>query len=516
MSRPEYRAVPGSARAVVPGSRVVAAVDPQARVEVTVVLRRATEQPGVGADPADVAAVEEFAGRHGLVVTEVNLAARSVGLAGPAADVADAFDVHLAVYEDDAGTRWRGRVGEVRMPAGIVDAVRAVLGLDDRPAASPQVRVAGPAAAVDIATVSGERIALPHAAVPGRYPIEYARWYGFPTDVTGKGQTVGIVQLGGGYRQADLDAYFTAQGLRPPTVIPVGVDGAENAPGDTADTEVALDMQVVGSVANGATIVVYFGPNTIRGFYDVLAAAVHDTVRRPSIVSISWGAPEPKWTAQALDSYDALFADAAAAGVSVFAACGDHGATDGVPGGGLHVDFPSSSPHAVGCGGTRLADGGAATGGAVPAGTAETVWNSLTTGGGATGGGVSAHFARPAYQTAVNVPAAGRDNAGRGVPDVAAVGDPATGYRIRVDGKDIVVGGTSAVSPLWAGLTALVNERSGRPSGSPHVRLYGAPGALRDIVTGDNGGYSAGPGWDPCTGLGVPAGESTVAALRAV
>jgi kumamolisin len=513
MGERSYYPVPGSERTPLAGARAVGPVDPTQRVDVTVVLRRAAREAGVGADPADVAAVEEFAGRHGLVVTGVNLAARSVGLSGPAAEMASAFDVRLEEYRGDGGERWRGRVGEVRVPADLAHAVRAVLGLDDRPVARPQFRVAGPAAAVHVETVSGTQVMLPHAAAAGRYPIEFARWYGFPTDVTGAGQTVAIVQLGGGYRQEDIDAYFAAQGLRPPKVIAVGVDGAENSPGDTADTEVALDMGVVGSVANGATIVIYFGPNSTRGFYDVLAAAIHDTARRPSVVSISWGAPEPRWTAQAMDAYDALFADAAAAGISVFAACGDHGATDGVPDGGLHVDFPSSSPHAIGCGGTRLTEG-ASTAAPAPAGAAETVWNSLTAGGGATGGGVSAHFSRPAYQTAVNVPAAGRDFAGRGVPDVAAVGDPATGYIIRVGGKDLVVGGTSAVSPLWAGLTALVNERVGRPAGSPHLRLYSTPGALRDIVTGDNGGYPAGPGWDACTGLGVPAGEATVAALR--
>jgi kumamolisin len=507
--------VPGSERAPVAAARAIGPVDPRARVDVTVVLRRAAREPGVGADPADVAAVEEFAGRHGLVVTGVNLAARSVGLSGPAEDMAGAFDVRLEEYEGDGGQRWRGRVGEVRVPADLAHAVRAVLGLDDRPVARPQFRVAGPVPPVRVEATSGAAVMLPHAAAAGRYPSQFARWYGFPTDVTGKGQTVAIVQLGGGYRQEDLDAYFAAQGLKTPTVVAVGVDGAGNAPGDDADTEVALDMGVVGSVANGATIVVYFGPNSTRGFYDVLAAAIHDTVRRPSVVSISWGAPEPSWTAQAMDSYDALFADAAAAGVSVFAACGDHGASDGVKDGGLHVDFPSSGPHAIGCGGTRLGDTGETTG-AGGAAAAETVWNNLAAGGGATGGGVSAHFPRPAYQAAANVPAAGRDNAGRGVPDVAAVGDPGTGYIIRVGGKDLIVGGTSAVSPLWAGLTALVNERTGRPAGSPHQRLYATPGALRDIVTGDNGGYSAGPGWDPCTGLGVPSGESTVAALRGV
>jgi kumamolisin len=511
MERPEYFPVPGSERVPMAGARAVGPVDPRSRVDVTLVLRRAERSPGVGADPADAAAVEEFGGQHGLVVTGVNLAARSVSLAGPAEDVAAAFGVRLEVYQGEGGERWRGRVGEVHIPADLAHAVRAVLGLDDRPVARPQIRIAGVVPPVRVETTSGAAVMLPHAAATGRYPTEFARWYGFPTDVTGKGQTVAIIQLGGGYRQEDLDAYFAAQKLRPPTVIAVGVDGTDNTPGDSADSEVALDMQVVGSVANAATIVVYFGPNSTRGFYDVLAAAIHDTVRKPSVVSISWGAPEASWTAQSMDAYDALFADAAAAGISVFAACGDHGATDGVAGGGLHVDFPSSSPHAIGCGGTRLGDGTTAV---EP--TAETVWNNLTAGGGATGGGVSGHFARPAYQTGANVPAGGRDGAGRGVPDVAAVGDPATGYLIRVGGKDLIVGGTSAVSPLWAGLTALVNERAGKPAGSPHQRLYTNPAALRDIVTGDNGGYSAGPGWDPCTGLGVPSGESTVAALRGI
>jgi kumamolisin len=280
------------------------------------------------------------------------------------------------------------------------------------------------------------------------------------------------------------------------------VDGAGNSPGVAADAEVALDIQVVGSTAPGSEIIVYFAPNSTRGFYDAIAAAVHDAVRRPSIVSISWGTAESRWTGQAMDSYDALFADAAASGVTVFAACGDTGATDGVPDGGLHVDFPASSPHVVGCGGTRLTDG------------VETVWNNLAGGGGATGGGVSAHFARPGYQDNAGVPVGVDGRLMRGVPDVAGVADPATGYRIRVNATEVVVGGTSAVAPLWAGLTALVNARGGGASGFVQPRLYATSGALRDIEQGDNGGYAAGPGWDPCTGLGVPAGEATVSALQ--
>ncbi|MFC7483809.1 protease pro-enzyme activation domain-containing protein [Luedemannella flava] len=381
-------------------------------------------RPGTGADPDDIAAIERFAATQGLEVTDVRPAARSVGLRGPAEAMSRAFGVDLVDYEIPGGA-FRGRVGVVRLPADLAPAVVAVLGLDDRPQASPQVRLAGRA------KPGGDGFVVAHAAASGLKPTEIARWYDFPTDVTGAGQTVAVIELGGGYRQEDLDAYFASLGLPVPAIVPVGVDGATNAPGAEADAEVALDVQVIGAMANGVKIVVYFAPNSARGFYDAIAAAIHDADHHPWIVSISWGAPEPTWTAQSLDAYDALFADAGELGVTVYAAAGDHGATDGVAGGGLHVDFPSSSPSVIACGGTRLADDPGA----------EAVWNALATGGGATGGGVSAHFPLPDYQRDHGVPARPDGSAGRGVPDVAAVADPATGYVIRLNDADVVAGG---------------------------------------------------------------------------
>jgi kumamolisin len=274
------------------------------------------------------------------------------------------------------------------------------------------------------------------------------------------------------------------------------VDGANNAPGGDADGEVMLDIEVTGAVAQGVTIAVYFGPNTTNGFYDAIAAAVHDTVRRPSAISISWGQAESGWTASALDAYNALFADAAAAGIPVYAAAGDNGALDGASDGGLHVDFPASSPSVIGCGGTRLSA------------EAEIVWNKLASGEGATGGGFSGHFDIPAYQQGV----AGV-RGGRGVPDVAGNADPETGYVVRVDGEDTVIGGTSAVAPLWAGLTALISQRNGGPISDVHAALYANPAAFRDVTSGDNDGYSAGPGWDACTGLGSPDGTKLTSVL---
>jgi kumamolisin len=449
-------------------------------VRVTLVLRRAAPRAGAPADPADLAQVEDFARAHGLTLTHVTQAARSVGLLGTVAEMQAAFGVELSDYEFD-GQTYRGRVGEVHVPADLAGTVVAVLGLDDRPQAAAHFRFA------------------PASAGSGYDPREVGKRYGFPTDADGTGQTVAVIELGGGYRPADLTTYFHNLGIKPPKVTAVSVDGARNAPGGDADGEVMLDIEVIGALAPAASILVYFAPNTTNGFYDAVAAALHDTARRPSVVSISWGQAESGWTAAAMDSYDALFADAATLGVTIYAAAGDGGAADGAT--GLNADFPASSPHVVGCGGTKLTD------------TGEVVWNENASGNGATGGGVSVHFGLPGYQATAKVPVRADGKPGRGVPDVAGNADPLTGYRVRVDGQDLVIGGTSAVAPLWAGLTLLANQSNHGPAGAPHDRLYASPTAFTDITSGGNDGYEAGPGWDACTGLGTPKGPNIVQAL---
>ena len=115
-----------------------------------------------------------------------------------------------------------------------------------------------------------------------------------------------------------------------------------------------LDIEVAGSVAPGAKFVVYFSPNTDQGFIDAVSTAVHDTTNKPTVVSISWGGPEDSWTQQARTQMEQVLTEAAAAGVTVTVAAGDNGSTDGVTDGKQHVDFPSSAPHALGCGGTSL------------------------------------------------------------------------------------------------------------------------------------------------------------------
>jgi kumamolisin len=321
---------------------------------------------------------------------------------------------------------------------------------------------------------------------------------------------VAIIELGGGFNATELGTYFRQLGLNAPSVLAVGVDGGNNQPGvDTnTDTEVLLDIEVVGAVAPGANIVVYFAPNTDSGFLDAITQAIHDTIHKPSVISISWGGPESSWTGQAMQTFDQAFQDAATLGVTVCCASGDNGSSDGVSDGLAHVDFPASSPYALACGGTSVQASGSTI-------TNEVVWSDNA---GATGGGVSDIFPLPTWQTAARVPPSANPNkrVGRGVPDVAGNADPATGYSILVDGQQITVGGTSAVAPLWAGLIALMNQQLGRPVGYLNPTLYSQLAnttSLHDITTGSNGAYQAGAGWDACTGFGSPNGSQLLQAL---
>ena len=228
------------------------------------------------------------------------------------------------------------------------------------------------------------------------------------------------------------------------------------------------------------------------------------------MISISWGSAESNWTAQAMTQFDQAFQAAATMGVTVCCAAGDNGSADGVADGKPHVDFPASSPYALGCGGTKLS----ATGSKIAS---EVVWNENPTSS-ATGGGVSGFFPLPAWQKNANVPtlAGATVKAGRGVPDVAGDADPNSGYQVRVHGQNLVIGGTSAVAPLWAGLVALMNQKIGKPVGYLNPLLYGSlagKGLFNDVHQGNNGSWSARPGWDACTGWGSPIGAKLLAAL---
>lgn len=520
-----YVAIAGSERLPVPGASSKGPCNPKETITVTVVLRhrpsskkrtpldeliargeRLTRRQFAaryGADPKDVEQTRAFASANSLTVDGVNVAARSVILSGTVKNFCRAFRVDLAQYEYSGG-QFRGRTGPVYVPVGLKEIIQSVQGLDNRPQARPHCRV----------LQHGIRPAAAASAVSYTAP-QVAQLYSFPANFNGHGQTIGIIELGGGYTQSDLDTYFSGLGISPaPAVSAVSVDGAQNQPtGDPngPDAEVMLDIEVAGAVAPGASIVVYFAPNTDSGFLDAINQAVTDKQNKPAVISISWGGPESSWTAQSLQSYNSALQAASAVGVTVCVAAGDQGSTDGVSDGQAHVDFPASSPYSLACGGTHLEGSGSTI-------TDEQVWNDLPNNG-ATGGGVSGTFPLPTWQANAGVPPSVNPSAfvGRGLPDVAGDADPLTGYQVEVDGSNPVVGGTSAVAPLWAGLIALFNQAAATPVGYFNPNLYqkvaAAAGAFHDITSGNNGAYQAKPGWDACTGWGSPNGAAILQSL---
>ena len=530
-----------------------------------------------GAETDDIALVTSTMTELGLTVTDTHQGSRRMMVSGTIAALSAAFGTTLTLVTSPqlGGTgeaTHRYRSGTLSVPAALAGIVIAVLGLDDRPVARPQFRRLTAAAAsrtvtpetvtpetvtpetvtpetvtpetvtpetvtpetvtpetvtpetVTPETVTPETVTpetvTPEAApaAPTAVPLtapQVASLYNFPAGTDGTGQTIAIIELGGGYTQSDLDMYFNGLGLATPSVTAVGVDGGSNSPGQPADGEVELDIQVAGAVAPKAAQLVYFAANTDQGFINAIAQAVH-TTPPPIVVSISWGQSEDQWSEQSRNSMDSVFADAAALGVTVTVAAGDNGSSDDPNStSGVHVDFPASSPHVLACGGTQLI-GNLSTNTI----TSEVVWNELANNEGAGGGGVSDVFPLPSWQANVGVPTiAGGTSTGRGVPDVAGNADPVTGYLVVVDGKQQPIGGTSAVAPLWAGLIARLAQATGKKFGLLQPLIYGSVTAgaaaqgFNDITQGNNGAYSAGPGWDATTGLGSPNGQALLTHL---
>ena len=518
-----------------------------------------------GAETDDIALVTSTMTELGLTVTDTHQGSRRMMVSGTIGALSAAFGTTLTLVTspqpDGTGqATHRYRSGSLSVPAELAGIVTAVLGLDDRPVARPQFRRLTAAAAsrtvtpetvtpetvtpetvtpetvtpetvtpetvtpetVTPETVTPETVTpetvTPRQAAPTAVPLtapQVASLYNFPAGTDGTGQTIAIIELGGGYTQSDLDMYFSGLGLATPSVTAVGVDGGSNSPGQPSDGEVELDIQVAGAVAPKAAQLVYFAANTDQGFINAIAQAVH-TTPPPIVVSISWGQSEDQWSEQSRNSMDSVFADAAALGVTVTVAAGDNGSSDDPNStSGVHVDFPASSPHVLACGGTQLI-GNLSTNTI----TSEVVWNELANNEGAGGGGVSDVFPLPSWQASVGVPTiAGGTSTGRGVPDVAGNADPVTGYLVVVDGKQQPIGGTSAVAPLWAGLIARLAQATGKKFGLLQPLIYGgvtagaAAQGFNDITQGNNGAYSAGPGWDATTGLGSPNGQALLTHL---
>ena len=324
--------------------------------------------------------------------------------------------------------------------------------------------------------------------------------YNWPSSLAGGG-AIGIIELGGGWVQSDMDSYFQSINQPTPSITDVSVDGTNNDPNqsvgsdDDPDYEVALDIQVAGASYYAAT----GKAATIRMYWsqDIASAVEKATSDGVDVITVSWGADEATWGTTEAEQMETAATAATAAGIVVFAAAGDNDSSDGGST-AANVDCPASCPHVIGCGGTTKTQ------------SSEIVWNDNPgeTDGSGTGGGYSTIFPTQSWQTGAPLPPTGTQyGSGRMVPDVSADADPNSGYQMYVHGAATVVGGTSAVAPLYAGLFASFGTKLGFVTPT----LWANQSAFTDITQGNNGYYDAAVGPDPCTGIGVPIGTAIAA-----
>jgi kumamolisin len=528
-------------------------IDTDQPLEVTLLLRRRKPLAHTGRHltrddieqhhsvaPADAARVRAFAKRFGLTYTPHIRHHATVTLTGPAQAIARAFRVNLAHF-DHPNCRYLAPTNTPTIPALIEPVVEAVFGLQTRPAARrTPTRTPRPTT----------KLTLP----------QLADIYSFPPQTDGSGQTIGLIELGGGFRLSDIRAFCRANNLPIPRITVVELN-ARNSPASPAQirklldfvagrtrltpkqqqspgieaaqatVEVTMDIQILAALAPAAHIVVYFSSSDEQGFYRAITHAVHDPIHRPDILSISWGEPETAVTRTWLRIVNEAFRTAARLGITVLASSGDAGALNNSPDNLPAVNFPASSPFAIACGGTTPLSQSPSR--------EEIVWNDELHGiPGATGGGVSRHFPVPAWQRNSRVPLGPTGKRGRGVPDVAGPADPRHGAPMLIAGTSCATAGTSAVVPLWAALVARLNQSLGGRIGHLNPLLYHlaethqAPAAHRrkrtvdlaasahthafkPVTRGNNGHYKAGRGWNPCAGHGTLHGETLLTHLRA-
>jgi subtilase family serine protease len=440
---------------------------------------------------AEVAQVRQYLAGAGLTVTGVSGNRQVVDATGTAGQVSSAFATSLSNYTQGS-THYYTNDAAVSLPSGVASVVQGVSGLNNRPLAHPQNAPLGKV--------------TPHAGSPvgGFSPTQYDGAYKFSSvGEDGTGVTVALWEFDG-YKSSDLTTYNSQYGLSGPAATTVSVDGAnyDSSPGE-GEPEVELDSEIVRGVAPKATQLVYEAPNSDAGQIDMANAIASQD--RVSVVSISWGECEAESTASTLTSTDNALSQAVAEGISVYSASGDSGSKD-CQSGATGVDYPASSPYVTGVGGTTLSLSGNNW-------SSETAWTGSGSAGGS-GGGVSIKYARPSWQTGTN--------AKRTVPDVSADANPSTGYAVYSGGGWDEYGGTSCAAPIWSGYTALVNEKA-KAAGKANVgflapKVYpilssGYAANFHDITSGNNGGFSAGTGYDEVTGIGTPIGDTLATTL---
>jgi kumamolisin len=444
----------------------------------------------------DIAAARAWAESKGFMITNVHAPTGKISLRGSVPSVQTAFGITLQQGRT-ASASYRTYDGHPSIESSIADVIVGVTHINTAPNVVPLHRK------LDTVPQAGFT-SQPHT------PQQMATAYNFPPG-DGTNSVVALIQLGGGYSQANLNSTFAYQNLTVPTCIDVGVDGGVNNVSDTyGGLEVMLDICCAGGICYKGTLVTYFGGYTSGEYFaDTIAAALHDTTNKPQVLSISWGSGEV-----VSDPYfESVLASSIILGIPVLAAAGDDGAKAFWAIAWPSVMYPASSIYTVAVGGTSVytnLDGSISE---------ELVWNTS----GATGGGISSIFSVPDYQTGLTSLRTDGVQAAlsyRGVPDIAANADPYTGYVYfyAPNNLQVTVCGTSAASPLMAGLIALCIGSSGKKFDNIFNTIYKNPGAFRDITIGDNNfgypyGFSATVGWDACTGMGVPIGTSLYALL---
>jgi kumamolisin len=535
--------LPGSKRGKDTDAQLVGDVDPKENIVVTIGLAGPklpgpgeyvgkTLTPGqlaeqFGAKQADADAVTKSLKKFGLKVESVSLETRSMTVSGTAKAIEAAFKPGMVIMHSARDGDYRGRQGAIQIPAELKGIVTGVFGLDQRRMARRKSSAAVPAS---------------HAAASALSPLAPAdleQRYNFPPGGAA-GQSVAIAEFGGGYFSDDVTAYCTKFQRQAPNVQAIAVDAPAYTLQQTLalpsqqrrevlgdSVEVMMDVEIIAGLCPQASISVYFSTFDQRGWVDLLNQVI---AARPVALSCSWGLAEddPSWSANALAAIDDRLNAARLLGITTCVSSGDDGSGDQVNDGHAHIDFPSSSPNALGVGGTMLLQSGS--------NVKEVTWwespGQRAAGGGATGGGVSTVFPRPAWQN-VKVKSLNAGSIdGRVAPDIAALSGPPY-YDLIFVGKDAPNGGTSASAPLWAALIARVSANLPAAKRqrflTPLLYQNGSNGqpvgknASRDITVGNNAskpdpgkGYKARVGFDAVTGWGVPDGVKLLNALAAI
>jgi kumamolisin len=462
-----------------------------------------------GATDKNLQKVVEWANSNSLTVSEAHHGGAVVKIIGTAEQYNNLFSITLETITDNNRTYYT-HIGQLTIPTEISTVVESVFGLDN---------------SLTFTFDAKRDPSLEANSYSSPFPNELAKGYNFPKDPAvgdneqGKGACVAILELGGGWTQANLTSTFGQIGWANPSISDVGIDGGVNDGGADANSsgEVMLDIWCVGAVAPLAKQVIYFAPNTFQGFIDIITAVANDTNYNPSVLSISWGTTDSNWSSGQRTSFETALASCAVKGITVFVAAGDYGVR-AISGGPTYtVQYPGTSPLVLCAGGTVV------TLNSSYAITAEVPWG--TSGGSfAGGGGVSSLYSVPSWQTGLTsktypTPSTATTLTGRGIPDVSA---HAIGYSFYYGsannyGSGFV--GTSATAPLMAGMVARINQLSGQRIGFVNSKWYSNTSAFNDITTGDNHGgntvgYVGTAGWDAATGLGTPIGTAIYALYR--